>query len=271
MKFSVLMSLYIKENPQFLRESLQSLVDQTYPADEIVLVLDGAITPELEQVLQQFSQQLPLNLVPLPQNVGLGKALNEGIKAARNEWLFRMDTDDICYPERFAKQVEFIEKNPDVVLFSTQIAEFDQDPSQILAVRNVPVGYDNIVAFNRMRSPFNHMTVAYKKSVLEEVGGYQHHLFLEDYNLWNRIIAKGYNVGNLPEILLYARTAGNAMFSRRRGWIYAKSEWKLYRLKQQLKIQSVLAGFATFVLRTLPRLLPVGLLKLLYKFLRKGQ
>lgn len=269
MKFSVLMSLYIKENPEFLRASLQSLVDQTVQADEIVLVLDGAITAELAAVIDEFQTKLPIKRVPLPQNVGLGKALNEGIKAARNEWLFRMDTDDICLPERFAKQVAYIEQHPDVVMFSTQIAEFDADPSVITAERHVPTDYGEIVKFNQMRSPFNHMTVAYRKSLLEEVGYYQHHLFLEDYNLWNRIIATGKKVGNLPEVLLLARTAGNAMFSRRRGWTYAKSEWKLYRLKQQLKIQSAVSGFVTFLARTLPRLMPVSVVKLLYKLMRK--
>ena len=250
MKFSVLMSLYFKENPLFLEQCFISLVNQTYPADEIVLVLDGEITPELEQVINQFKDKLRLKLVPLMKNVGLGKALNEGIKQCSNEWLFRMDTDDICYPERFAKQVECIEKNPDVVLFGTQIAEFDQDP-------------------NKLRSPFNHMTVAYKKSILAQVGGYQHHLFLEDYNLWNRIIATGSKVGNLPEVLLYARTNGNAMIGRRRGWIYAKSEWKLFKLKYQLKIQGMFSGFVTFVMRTFPRLLPVFILKFIYKSVRK--
>ncbi|WP_443091450.1 glycosyltransferase family 2 protein [Basfia succiniciproducens] len=269
MKFSVLMSLYIKEKPEFLRASLQSLVEQTLPADEVVLVLDGEITPELEKVLDEFKEKLPFTFVPLAQNMGLGKALNEGIKVARNEWLFRMDTDDICYPERFAKQAEYIEQHPDVVLFSTQIAEFDNDPAQIISVRRVPVGYEEIVRFNKMRSPFNHMTVAYKKSVLQEVGGYQHHLFLEDYNLWNRIIATGYQVGNLPDILLYARTNGDAMIGRRRGLTYAKSEWKLYKLKRQLHIQGAVSGFLTFLMRTLPRLMPVSLLKNLYKLMRK--
>jgi wcaA protein len=269
MKFSVLMSLYFKENPLFLEQCFISLVNQTYPADEIVLVLDGEITPELEQVINQFKDKLPLKLVPLMKNVGLGKALNEGIKQCSNEWLFRMDTDDICYPERFAKQVEFIEKNPDVVLFGTQIAEFDQDPNHILSIRQVPVSFEEIIHFNKLRSPFNHMTVAYKKSILAQVGGYQHHLFLEDYNLWNRIIATGSKVGNLPEVLLYARTNGNAMIGRRRGWIYAKSEWKLFKLKYQLKIQGMFSGFVTFVMRTFPRLLPVFILKFIYKSVRK--
>ncbi|MDO4625846.1 MAG: glycosyltransferase [Pasteurellaceae bacterium] len=270
MKFSVLMSLYNKENPLYFTQSLQSLVEQTYPADQILLVLDGPITPELEQVIASYQDKLPLKLIPLPQNVGLGKALNEGIKQSANEWLFRMDTDDICYPERFAKQVEYIQSHPDVVLFSTQIAEFDQNPKEIVSIRKVPTEYAEIVEFNKMRCPFNHMTVAYKKSLLEQVGYYQHHLFLEDYNLWNRIIATGLPVGNLPDVLLYARTNGNAMVSRRRGWTYAKSEWKLYLLKRKLHIQSTLSGFVTFLARTLPRLLPVSLLKRIYQVLRKN-
>lgn len=100
MKFSVLMSLYIKENPQYLRECFESLVAQTHPADEIVLVFDGAVTPELEAVVSEFETKLPLNLVKLPKNLGLGKALNEGLKHCSPDWVFRMDTDDICVPER---------------------------------------------------------------------------------------------------------------------------------------------------------------------------
>lgn len=269
MKFSVLMSLYFKEKAEYFSQALQSLVEQSYPADEVLLVLDGEITTELEQVIQQYQDKLPLKIIPLAQNVGLGKALNEGIKQSSNEWIFRMDTDDICYPDRFEKQVKYIENNPDVVLFSTQIAEFDQDPNQIISIRKVPTEYQQIVEFNKLRSPFNHMTVAYKKSILDQVGGYQHHLFLEDYNLWNRIIATGCKVGNLPDVLLYARTNGNAMLNRRRGLTYAKSEWKLYQLKRQLHIQSPLAGFITFLTRIIPRLLPVGLLKIIYQFLRK--
>lgn len=116
MKFSVLMSLYIKENPQYLRECFESLVAQTHPADEIVLVFDGAVTPELEAVVAEFETKLPLNLVKLPKNLGLGKALNEGLKHCSHDWVFRMDTDDICVPERFAKQVAFIEQHPDTII-----------------------------------------------------------------------------------------------------------------------------------------------------------
>ena len=117
MKFSVLMSLYIKENPQYLRECFESLVAQTHPADEIVLVFDGAVTPELEAVVSEFETKLPLNLVKLPKNLGLGKALNEGLKHCSHDWVFRMDTDDICVPERLQNKCRLL-SNIRIRLFS---------------------------------------------------------------------------------------------------------------------------------------------------------
>ena len=166
MKFSVLMSLYIKENPQYLRECFESLVAQTHPADEIVLVFDGAVTPELEAVVSEFETKLPLNLVKLPKNLGLGKALNEGLKHCSHDWVFRMDTDDICVPERFAKQVAFIEQHPDTIIFGGQIAEFGENIQDIVAYRNVPTEAQDIVKFTQKRCPFNHMTVAYQQILL---------------------------------------------------------------------------------------------------------
>jgi glycosyltransferase, family 2 len=267
MNFSVLLSLYIKEKPEFLRECLESLKNQTLPATEIVMVYDGSITTELEEVVTQFITFLPIKIIRLPQNVGLGKALNEGLKHCSYNWVFRMDTDDICLPERFAKQVNFISQYPDVVLFSGHIAEFTEDKTIVISYRKVPIGNEKIKKYALSRSPFNHMAVAFLKDIIEEVGGYQHHLFLEDYNLWLRVIAKGYEVGNMNEILLLART-GDGMVSRRRGKQYIKGEWELFKLKRNLKLQNVFLGFFTFLLRVIPRMLPTKILKRIYTFLR---
>ncbi len=267
MKFSVLMSLYIKENPTFLRECLQSLVDQTHPADEIVLVLDGAITSELQAVIDEFKATLPFKLVPLEQNIGLGKALNQGIKSASHEWIFRMDTDDICYPDRFEKQLAFIEKNPDVVIFGGQIAEFGSSIEDIVSFRKVPTTADKIVKFTQKRCPFNHMTVAYKRQAVLNAGGYQG--LQEDYYLWINLVAHHpTNVANLPDVLVYARV-GNGMVGRRRGIEQAKFEWQLYKLKSQVKLQDPVSGLVVFLSRMLPRLLPKSLLEIIYKFIRK--
>ena len=266
--FSVLISLYYKENPQFLMECLESLKKQTLQATEIVIVFDGIITPELEEMVMQYTSILPIKIIRLPKNVGLGKALNEGLKHCSYNWIFRMDTDDICLPERFEKQVEFIKQHSDVVLFSGHIAEFSDDKTIITGYRKVPIGNKNIRKYALSRSPFNHMTVAFRKDIIEAVGGYQHHLFLEDYNLWLRVIAQEYEVGNIDEVLLLAR-AGSNMVARRRGMNYIKGEWKLFNLKRKLKLQNIFSGFFTFLLSVIPRILHTKMLKTIYKFLRK--
>ena len=266
MKFSVLMSLYIKEDPQFLRECFDSLVAQTYPADEIVVLFDGAVTPELEAVVENYQDKLPINAVKFAQNRGLGKTLNDGLNYCRNEWVFRMDTDDICVPERFEKQIAFIEANPDVIIFGGQIAEFGQNIQDIVAYRNVPTDSQNIRKFARLRCPFNHMTVAYQKSKVIECGGYQG--LQEDYTLWIKMIATGLKVANLPDMLVYARV-GNGMVGRRRGWNQFAYEWTLYRLKNRCHIHDPISGFPIFLMRAIPRILPLALLKKVYQLLRK--
>ncbi|MDO5055575.1 MAG: glycosyltransferase [Pasteurella oralis] len=266
MKFSVLMSLYFKENPDYLRQCFESLQAQTLPANEIVLVFDGKITPELEQVVQDFAPILPLVIVRLEQNQGLGKALNYGLTQCQNEWVFRMDTDDICEPDRFEKQVAFIQTHPDTVIFGGQIAEFGENINDIVSYRRVPTDHDAIVAFTKKRCPFNHMTVAYQKSAVLESGGYQD--LQEDYYLWIKLIALGKPVANLDDVLVYARV-GNGMVGRRRGLPQAKAEWRLFKLKYRLKIQGLIDGLATFALRAIPRLLPVSALQFVYQFTRK--
>ncbi|MDD0823539.1 glycosyltransferase [Mannheimia sp. AT1] len=266
MKFSVLMSLYIKEQPQYLRECFDSLKAQTYPADEIVVCFDGAVTQELEAIVEEYSAVLPIKAVKFPQSRGLGKTLNDGLTHCSNEWVFRMDTDDICLPERFEKQITFIEQNPEIVIFGGQIAEFGQDINDLVAYRNVPTTADEIVKFTRKRCPFNHMTVAYQKSKVLEVGGYQD--LQEDYYLWIKLIAQFKQVANLPDLLVYARV-GNGMVGRRRGMGQAQAEWRLYKLKNSCNIHDPISGFVIFLMRAVPRLLPLSLLKAVYGFVRK--
>lgn len=199
----------------------------------------------------------------------MGKALNEGLKHCSYEWVFRMDTDDICTPDRFQKQVDFIMSNPDTVLFGGQVLEFDQNPDDSAVIKTVPTTHEDIKKFAKNRCPFNHMTVAYKKSVIMKLGGYQHHLFMEDYNLWLRIIGAGYEVANLEDVVLYARV-GNGMHARRKGYEYVKSEKQLLNLKKELKIQNPIHANILFLIRSAFRLMPSSLLGKIYNtFLRK--
>ena len=267
MNFSVLLSLYIKEKPEFLKECLESLKNQTLPATEIIMVFDGAITTELEEVVTLYFNILPIKIIRLPRNVGMGNAFNEGLKNCSYEWVFRMDTDDICLPYRFERQVDFIKQNSNIVLIGSHIAEFNTSINDIVSYRKIPIGNKAIREYSLYRTPFNHMTVAYKKQIALEAGGYSSYL-LEDYSLWLRIIAKGYEVGNIDDVLVYARI-GNNMVSRRRGKEYIKGEWQLFKLKRSLKLQGLFLGFLTFLLRVIPRMLPTIALKMIYKILRK--
>jgi len=272
MNFSVLSSIYYKESPAHFNACMESIWDaQTLRPTEIILIEDGPLTPELDEVIEQWQNKLvdTLCVKKLEKNVGLGKALNEGLKHCTNEWVFRMDTDDICTPDRFSKQVAFIKENPDVVLFGGQILEFNQDVSDAHVLKAVPENHNEIKAFAQNRCPFNHMTVAYKKSVIIEVGGYQHHLFMEDYNLWLRVIGAGYKVANLPDVILFARV-GNGMHARRKGLEYIKSEKQLLNLKTELKIQNPIHANILFLIRSTFRLMPSSLLGKIYNtFLRK--
>lgn len=270
--FSILLSLYHKEKPEYLEKCFESIWDQqTLKPTEIVLVLDGPVGEELTKCVENWQQKLgnTLKVLPLVENIGLGKALNEGLKHCSNEWVFRMDTDDICKVDRFEKQIQFIKENPDVVLFGGQILEFDQTPNDSTVIKSVPTTHTDIKKFAQKRCPFNHMTVAYKRSVIQELGGYQHHLFMEDYNLWLRVIGAGYKVANLPDVILFARV-GNGMHARRKGLEYIKSEKKLLDLKKELKLQHPIHANMLFLIRSIFRLLPSTMLGKIYNnFLRK--
>ena len=161
--YSILLSIYHKESPKFLLNCLESINDQSIRTDEIIIVEDGELTRELDQVLDEWQNKLTnLKIIALPKNVGLGKPLNEGLKHCSHEWVFRMDTDDICAPDRFEKQIAYIQAHPEVDIFSTTVTEFNEVPEQPTAIKSVPLTHNEIVQFAQWRSPFNHMSVAYK-------------------------------------------------------------------------------------------------------------
>ncbi len=163
-KFSVLMSVYAKEKPELLERALRSIVEQTLPADEIVLVEDGPLTPELYTVFDRFPQ---LVRVPLKQNMGLGKALNEGLKHCRNEWVARMDSDDISLPERFERQMAHLARHPEIDVLGCSLSEFESDPDLITATKSSPA---DVTQYIKFRSPVNHATVIFRKSAVLAAG-----------------------------------------------------------------------------------------------------
>ncbi len=268
--FSVLMSLYYKETPSNFDICLQSILQQSLTPSEIIIVLDGPLSKELNIYINNLNLNNPIliKLIPIFKNIGLGAALNLGLQHCSNEWIFRMDTDDFCTPDRFKKQLEYINNNADLVLLGSYTEEFDSLLSHSIGYRKVPCSHSDIISYIKRRNPFNHMTVAFRKDVIQSVGGYEHHLYMEDYNLWIRVIAAGHQVGNIDEVLVNVR-GGDSMIKRRKGLTYIKSELQLAKLKIEKNIDSPLSAYLNFIIRSIPRLLPTYMLSKIYKKLRK--
>lgn len=232
-KYSVLMSIYYKEKPDYLRQSIISMLEQSVVPDEIIMIKDGPLTDELESVLDEFADVEILRLIPLEKNVGLGKALNIGLNECSNELIARMDTDDISKKDRCEKQLEAFRKNKSLSLLSSTVAEFDEDISTINNIKALPSSHEEIVKYSKKRNPFNHPVVMYRKQAVQAVGGYKHFHLFEDYYLWARMILNGAICENIDEPLLYMR-ANEDMFKRRGGFSYFKAvvkfKWRMFRI-----------------------------------------
>lgn len=234
MNFSVLLSLYVKEQPTYLKLSLDSIFSQTLLPTEIILVKDGLLTKELDEVVEEFcSKSSIIKVVSLSKNQGLGKALNEGLKHCSYDLVARMDTDDIAKPDRFEKQLKVFQDNPNIDIVSSWIDEFESDVCNILSTRKLPETHEGICRYAQKRNPVNHPVVMFKKSAVIAAGGYQHFPLFEDYFLWVRMLLNGSKFYNIQESLLYFR-ASTDMFKRRGGFKYACTEarfqWRIHRL-----------------------------------------
>nr|WP_321315629.1 glycosyltransferase [uncultured Ligilactobacillus sp.] len=226
-KISVLMSVYYKENPKYLRESLQSLLNQTQIPDEILLIKDGPLTVALDNVIDEFEEAYPqiFTIKALKENHGLAYALAYGVKEAKYEYIARMDSDDIAVPERLATQLIEMTKNY-YDIYGGQIVEFEGTTENIIAKREVPTDLYHIKQFAHRRNPMNHMTVMFKRSVILELGNYHEINGFEDYDLWVRAIMAGCKLGNSSETFVYVR-AGHDMVGRRGGWNYVKENFEV--------------------------------------------
>jgi O104-antigen biosynthesis beta-1,3-galactosyltransferase len=265
---SVLMPVYHRESPAFLAESLASLAGQTVLADEVVIVKDGPLGDALEQVIASFQTKLRIRPVALERHMGLGIALQRGVRECKNDLIARMDSDDICVPDRLEKERDFMVAHPEIDVLGGSIAEFEVDPAKPQCVRNLPAGGPNLLRWAKHRNPFNHMTVMFRKNAVLRAGSYQAMKGFEDYYLWARMMMAGSCIANHQDILAYAR-CGNGLQGRRGGLGYAREE-----VRFQFTLLSI--GFLGFrecavnlLLRTPLRLVPESLRAYFYRsFLR---
>lgn len=256
--FSVLMSVYFKENPVFLERCFESIENQTVKADEWVIVKDGPISGQLQAVIDKYSQRDGINIkeVPLEENKGLGLALSFGVPECSNEIIARMDTDDIAVENRFELQLNAFAENENLDICGGQIIEFENDENVFVAERRVPLSHEDIVQYQKKRSAFNHMTVMFKKSKVLEAGNYKHCPLMEDDMLWVDMILAGANCMNLDSYLCKVRT-NRDMIARRGGLKYFKkyksARKKIYKTGFISYGQYSKANFIQFFVCLMPR------------------
>ena len=265
-QYSVLMSVYHKENAEYLRTAMDSIWNQTIPTDDFVLVCDGPLTAELDAVIEAMraAHLDTLHVVRLEKNGGLGNALNMGIKHCKHELVARMDSDDISRPDRCERQLKMFQEHPDISVVSGIVEEFTTSTSEIEARRVPPETQNEIVQFAKKRNPFNHPCVMYKKSAVEVAGGYQDFYLLEDYYLWIRMLQKGTVGYNLQEPLLWMR-AGSDMYKRRGGWKYARSQKVLFKYMKDSGFISGSLYMKSVAVRTASSLTPNWLREFMFK------
>ncbi len=267
-KFSVLLSIYYKEKPEYFRECMESIYSQTVLPDEIVLVEDGRLTDELYEAIRDYEcrpSEINFVTVKLEKNSGLGLALAEGIKHCSNELVARMDTDDICVSDRFERQLNAFSENPGLDIIGGYISEFSDDMhNNIISERTVPLGNYVIKQYQRKRDAFNHMTVMYKRSAVLAAGNYQDCLLMEDSLLWANMIRNHCRMANIGETLVYARTGDN-MLKRRGGFDYFL-KYKAGR-KRILKTGTISAAdyFVTVAAQFVVCMMPLWMRSLVFK------
>lgn len=248
-KFSVAMCVYGGDNAEYFSQAVDSISNQTYLPDEVVLVVDGPLPESLDEIICKYESKPLFHVIRFKENQGHGNARRAGLAACKNDLVALMDADDVSLPNRFEEQIKyFAHEKIDVV--GGNISEFIGDESNIVAYRKVPLTDSEIKEYMKKRCPLNQVTVMFKKAIYEKAGGYIDWYCDEDYYLWLRMMQNGAIFANTGSVLVNVRV-GADMYRRRGGMKYFKSEAKL----QKYMLDNRIIGFTTYFINVCKRLI----------------
>lgn len=265
MPFSVLMPIYIGTKHTELISCLDSLSSQSLKPDEILVLQDGPVSDEIASYLKLGQSELPIRLIEYPINRGIGTVLREGLPKCTHDLVARVDSDDRCLPNRFQRQVNFLEQHSEISVVGGILREYysiGQTHRQVL--KSCPNTLEAIIAIAKKRNPLNHPTVMFRKADVIACGSYQHCDLFEDYYLWARMIQSGYRLTNLPEILVETDIDLD-YFLRRGGLEYMKKEIALCNKLMSIGFFSRVDACAFLVTRLPVRVLPSPIRQLFYR------
>lgn len=270
-KFSVAMCVYGGDHAEWFQTAVDSILNQTTPPDEVVLVVDGPVPEPIDVLVREYENSRLFKVVPFPENQGHGNARRAGLEHCSHELVALMDADDISVPERFALQLARFAQEPELSVVGGNITEFCGGPEQVVGARKVPQSHEEIREYLRFRCPMNQVTVMFRKCDVEAVGGYVDWYCEEDYYLWVRMCLAGMKFANVPETLCKVRV-GEEMYRRRGGLRYFRSEVKL----QNYMLAHRVIGVGTWLMNVAKRLVVQVLLPnrlrgwVFQKFARSG-
>lgn len=263
--YSVLMSVYAKEQPEFFRLSIESMLTQTVKTNDFVLVCDGPLTPELDAIVAEMQQKHGdlFHVIRLETNQGLAHALNRGLRECRNELVARMDSDDIAVPNRCEMQLRKFAEHPELGIIGGAVDEFEGSPSNIVSHKSMPETHAEIQRYAKHRSPFNHPTVMYRKSAILNTGSYPDYILHEDYALWANLLLKGIRGYNLQQTLCKMRV-NSGFYDRRGGFSYLKMGIRLRKHLYHMGLYSFWNYITVVSALTVSCLLPRSIRKKIY-------
>ncbi|MFS1511125.1 glycosyltransferase [Chengkuizengella sp. SCS-71B] len=230
------MSCYKNDNPEFLRIAIESsFIEQTLRPDEFLLIVDGPVSKELENIIAEFENRYKyiFKVHKLKENKGLGNALRVGVLNCSNEYIIRMDSDDVSRKDRFEKLISYAKRHPECSVIGSYTAEFEIDVNYLTSVRVVKEHHNDIVQQSKSRSPVSHVSVLFKKKAVLGAGNYMDFPLYEDYYLWIRMLKEQYVFHNIPEILVFVRTDKNR-YKRKGNKTYIKSTLAFQRYLREV-------------------------------------
>ena len=270
MDISVLMSVYYKEKPEYLEKAIESIINQTYKPKQIVVIKDGKLTEELDAVIDKYKNEYKelIDIFELRENNGLGLALKFGVEKCKSDYIARMDSDDISRKDRFEKQVQFLEKNKSIDILGGYIQEYDKTMKKETFIKKVSLNNFDIYNEIKVKNPFNHQTVIFKKKSVLEVGNYRN-CKIEDYDLWVRMILNKMNMANIEDILVDYRTSYD-MYKRRTGIKYLQGILEIEKQLLDNKIINKAQYLKNIISRTILAFIPAKIKMIIYpKLIRK--
>lgn len=267
--YSVLMTIYEKDNPSYVRASIESMLSQTIKTNDFVIVCDGPIPEQLSTILFQYEEKYPhlFNIVKLESNVGLGAALRTGLDYCKNEFVARMDDDDLSRPNRCEIELRAFSSDTDLDICGSYVSEFENDITNPIRIKSVPINHAEIVKFSKRRNPFNHSSVMFKKSRIMEVGNYSNMRTNQDVELWVRALNCGLKGMNIDFPLVDFRFDSNT-YKRRKQWKNVKLLIKVWKGFRKKKYCSYFDYFHVFLSQIAIFILPTGMIKWAYNHLR---